>query len=172
MEEAVELSTPIPLGSDLRRRTILKNAVNISPLRKSLNLDTSLNKSLLDVTNDDNDERSNRRNHQEIQKRLLNLSPSHTSLNESYIKEQFIVCTHLFSENKITSKNVWKLQIIDMLKPLCQRKKEDTLQIASTSIDISAKVYGIRVDDVHSEGLKLANSMARTSARAAAQEGG
>ncbi|XP_050511265.1 condensin complex subunit 2 isoform X2 [Diabrotica virgifera virgifera] len=64
---------------------------------------------------------------------------------------------------KITSKNAWKLQIIDMLKPLCQKSGKDVLQVATTSIDISAKVYGIRVDDVHSEGLKLANNMARVA---------
>ncbi|CAH1113307.1 unnamed protein product [Psylliodes chrysocephalus] len=64
---------------------------------------------------------------------------------------------------KITVKNAWKLQIIDILKPLCQKHGQNVLQVASTSIDISAKVYGIRVDDVHSEGLKLASNMARVS---------
>lgn len=68
---------------------------------------------------------------------------------------------------KINTKNAWKLQIIDLLKPLCEKSgNKDTLQIASTSIDICAKVYGIRVDDVHSNGLKLASSMARVSSRA------
>lgn len=41
------------------------------------------------------------------------------------------------------------------------QKPSDTLQVASTSIDIGAKVYGLRVDDVHAEGLKLASSMSR-----------
>ncbi|KAG5871202.1 hypothetical protein JTB14_019298 [Gonioctena quinquepunctata] len=164
----METSTPMPMSNDLRRRTLLKNAVNSSPLRKSLYIDVSINnRSLLDVTNDD-DERSDRRSQHEIQKRLSNISQNHHVLNESYIKEQFVICTHLFTENKITSKNAWKIQIIDMLKPLCQKPNQDTLQIASTSIDISTKVYGIRVDDVHSDGLKLANSMARVSARTSA----
>lgn len=50
-----------------------------------------------------------------------------------------------------------------MLKPLCQKTDKDKLQVASTSIDISAKVYSIRVDDVHGDGLKLASNMARVA---------
>nr|XP_023017840.1 condensin complex subunit 2-like [Leptinotarsa decemlineata] len=163
----METSTPMPsLATDLRRRTLLKNAAQMSPLRKSMNV--SLNASLLEESNDD-EERSDRRNQQDIHKRLSNLPQRPSPMNESFIKEQFIICTHLFTENKINSKNAWKLQIIDLLKPLCQKSNKDTLQVASTSIDISAKVYGIRVDDIHSEGLKLANSMARVSERMPAE---
>lgn len=36
-----------------------------------------------------------------------------------------------------------------------------SLQIAGTSLDAGAKVYSIRVDDIHLHGLQLANSMAR-----------
>ncbi|CAG9812522.1 unnamed protein product [Phaedon cochleariae] len=158
----METSTPAP-NIDIRRKTLLKNTVNVSPLRRSLVLHVSLNRSsILEVSNDDN-ERSDRRNQLEIQKRLSNLPQGRAPLNESFVKEQFMICTHLFTENKITTKNAWKLQIIDMLRPLCQKPNEDTLQVASTSIDISAKVYAIRVDDVHSDSLKLANSMARVS---------
>ncbi|XP_074030653.1 condensin complex subunit 2 isoform X2 [Leptinotarsa decemlineata] len=92
-------------------------------------------------------------------------------LDEESVWKQFDQIKHqiLGLNQKINSKNAWKLQIIDLLKPLCQKSNKDTLQVASTSIDISAKVYGIRVDDIHSEGLKLANSMARVSERMPAE---
>lgn len=64
------------------------------------------------------------------------------------------------------------MEIIDLLKPICQKVSKDTLQVASTSIDISAKVYGIRVDDIHSDGLKLASSMARVSSKGAPTDAG
>lgn len=59
-----------------------------------------------------------------------------------------------------------------MLKPICNKAGKDTLQIASTSIDISAKVYGIRVDDIHADGLKLASNMARVSEKQRPQDAG
>lgn len=73
---------------------------------------------------------------------------------------------------KITTKNAWKLVIIDLLKPICQKVSQDTLQVAGTSIDISAKVYGIRVDDIHSDSLKLASNMARMSEKQTPQDPG
>lgn len=73
---------------------------------------------------------------------------------------------------KITTKNAWDIQIIDLLKPICQKIGKDSLQVASTSIDICTKVYGIRVDDLHSDGLKLASSMARMSNKASPDDGG
>lgn len=59
-----------------------------------------------------------------------------------------------------------------MLRPLCTKAGKDALQVASTSIDISAKVYGIRVDDIHSIGLKLASNMARVSEKQRPQDAG
>lgn len=42
-----------------------------------------------------------------------------------------------------------------------QTGEKDVLQLATSSLDASTKVYSIRVDDVHSDGMKLASSMAR-----------
>ncbi|XP_056631792.1 condensin complex subunit 2-like [Diorhabda sublineata] len=162
------MDTSTPMNVDLRRRTLLVNMQNLSsPLRRSVNV--SMNGSTVEMSNDE-DERADRRSQLQIQKRLSSISTPKINLNETYIKEQFVMYTHLFTENKITSKNAWKLQIIDMLRPLCQKSRQDVLQVASTSIDISAKVYGIRVDDVHSEGLKLASNMARVAESATVAE--
>lgn len=162
------METSTPMTVDMRRRTLLVNTQNLSsPLRRSINV--SVNTSLVEMPNDE-DERADRRSQLQIQKRLSTIQVPKVNLNESYIKEQFVMYTHLFTENKITSKNAWKLQIIDMLRPLCQKSRQDVLQVASTSIDISAKVYGIRVDDVHSEGLKLASNMARVAESTRAPE--
>lgn len=38
---------------------------------------------------------------------------------------------------------------------------KETLKLASTSLDIGSKVYGLRVDDIHNDMFKLASAMAR-----------
>lgn len=55
---------------------------------------------------------------------------------------------------------------------MSKKQSINTLQVASTSLDIGAKVYGLRVDDLHAEGLKLANSMARFAEKNEAQDKG
>lgn len=39
------------------------------------------------------------------------------------------------------------------------------LQIASTSLDVGAKIYGIRVDDICSDVYKLSSSMSRVATK-------
>lgn len=95
----MESSTPlVTTSADLRRRTLLRNTPALSPLRKSM--DVSHNASLLDTSNDD-EERAKRRQQVELQKRLSNISldRSSNSYNDSFIKEQYILCTHLYTEN-------------------------------------------------------------------------
>lgn len=90
----MESSTP---SRDIRRKTLLKNTMVMSPLRRSLNI-SSHDTSLLRDSNDET-ERSARRTTAEFQKRLSTITPDRIPLNESYIKEQFVICTHLFTEN-------------------------------------------------------------------------
>lgn len=94
----METSTPMVQSGDLRRQTILRNAVNnMSPLRRSV-ASPSLEKSVLEDSNDDS-ERLARRNNVEIQRRLSSISVDKSPLNESYIKKQFVIYAHLFTEN-------------------------------------------------------------------------
>ncbi|KAK4883490.1 hypothetical protein RN001_006809 [Aquatica leii] len=46
---------------------------------------------------------------------------------------------------------------------MSKRQASETLQVAGSSLEASAKIYGIRVDDVYSNTLKLANNMARSN---------
>lgn len=55
--------------------------------------------------------------------------------------------------------------MIEFIRSIVKKQSDDKddlremLQIAGTSLDIGAKVYGLRVDDVHNETLKLANKL-------------
>lgn len=49
---------------------------------------------------------------------------------------------------------MWNLKIIDYLHVLNQ-----SLQVAGTSLEVSAKVYGVKVDVVYNDGMKLASAV-------------
>lgn len=84
------------------------------------------------------------------------LSPI-SNLTASEMNNQIAQCIKLSTENKINDKNAFQLKMIDFL--VYALKKQDpnmtNLQMASASLDASAKIYGFRVDKVHSDLLKI-----------------
>lgn len=111
-------STPLINDGNLRRRTILRNALDIencaptealSPLRRRSSVlgpvNTGLNQSV--VLSDDNEERKQHRNVVEIQRRLSNVGKSPSGgVNDSVrfagdteLKEHLQTCAKLFNEN-------------------------------------------------------------------------
>ncbi|KAK9871247.1 hypothetical protein WA026_011521 [Henosepilachna vigintioctopunctata] len=160
----METSTPSTKNSkDLRRRTLLRVAETPIPT---------------EGVNDES-ERSSRRSFIEMQKKIQSPNKAQSpALNDSVrfsgeqeIKDHFQICTKLYAENKITARVAWQLHIIDLLRVVSKKQRPDTLQVASTSLDIGAKVYSLRVDDIHAAGLKLANSMARFGQKDSANDG-
>lgn len=138
------MNTSTPLNNPSRRR-LLQNSID-SPLTNNLN---------------DEAERSSRR--LEVSK-----SSTNSGQNEAVIftrpdeaKKHLDICTKLYAENKINAKNIWHLQVIDALQSLSKKKQDNILQIAGPSLEIGAKIYGMRVDEVHAATLRLARSMAR-----------
>ncbi|XP_053994412.1 condensin complex subunit 2-like [Hylaeus volcanicus] len=82
-------------------------------------------------------------------------------LSAPEMKNRIYECIKLNSENKINLKNAFSLEIIDFMTYMI--KKEDVnmsnLQVASTSLDVSTKIYGYRVDSVHTEILKMVGGL-------------
>ncbi|XP_011169019.1 condensin complex subunit 2 [Solenopsis invicta] len=70
-------------------------------------------------------------------------------------------CIQLSAENKINIKNAFSLEMIDFMTYMI--KKQDAnmtnLQMASTSLDVSTKIYGYRVDSVHMGILKMVGGL-------------
>ncbi|CAH1993553.1 unnamed protein product [Acanthoscelides obtectus] len=156
--EETKTSTP-NINASKRRSLFNQSVIASSPLVVMLERNAE----------DDEEERRMRR--AEAARRSLLADQSMTekkdrrSFSDSYIMNEYKVSTQLFNENKITVKNAWHLRIIEILKPLCHRRAgEDLLQIAGTSLKICAKVFCIRVDDLHAKGVRLANDMARVAA--------
>ncbi|XP_014208271.1 condensin complex subunit 2, partial [Copidosoma floridanum] len=80
-----------------------------------------------------------------------------SNLSAAEMSNQIAQCIKLNAENKINDKNAFQLKMIDFL--VYALKKQDpnmtNLQMASASLDASAKIYGFRVDKVHSDLLKI-----------------
>jgi condensin complex subunit 2 len=60
---------------------------------------------------------------------------------------------------------------METLPTLLNRKDESSWQKASASLDASAKIYGYRVDSVHSETFKFLGGLSRADFKEEAKEG-
>jgi hypothetical protein len=58
------------------------------------------------------------------------------------------------------------------MRKIASTDNANVLQVAGSSLDIGAKVYGLRVDDVHAKGLQLASSMAKSNEKQTNEENG
>ncbi|KAG8212665.1 hypothetical protein J437_LFUL019478, partial [Ladona fulva] len=85
------------------------------------------------------------------------------NLNSVQLAEHFKNCMKLSNENKINAKNAFQLQLIDYMAMMLKRKESDldNFQVASCTLDASAKIYAYRVDCVHSDAVKMAGSLIR-----------
>lgn len=139
-----------------------------SPLRrKTITLSNNLS-SLLE--NDDEAERlalrrdatsstpvSNKSNEKRQSLGLSSLAqmpePKMTELISQYIK--------LSTENKINLKNAFSLEMIDFMTYMVTKRNSEitNLQMASTSLDVCAKIYGYRVDGIYIDILKMAGAL-------------
>ncbi|KAK7110884.1 condensin complex subunit 2-like [Littorina saxatilis] len=126
--------------------------------------------SLLTETHDDEKERRDRR-----RSRILQLQQNHgtspsaspsdrrgTALNgltSSQLAEHYTNCIQLSAENKINSKNAFGLHLIDYMAELLKKKELENFQVASSTLDASAKIYAGRVDNIHSETYKVLSGL-------------
>ncbi|KAK3096126.1 hypothetical protein FSP39_023492 [Pinctada imbricata] len=62
---------------------------------------------------------------------------------------------------KINAKNAFGLHLIDYMSDLVKKKELDNFQVASTTLDASAKIYAGRVDAIHAETYKVLTGLGR-----------
>lgn len=70
------------------------------------------------------------------------------------------MCIKMQLENRINTTNGWDLKIIDYMEVMLQRgydDDKDLLSLGTRALDVITDVYALRVDDIYSEGLKLAS---------------
>ncbi|XP_021369102.1 condensin complex subunit 2-like isoform X2 [Mizuhopecten yessoensis] len=84
-------------------------------------------------------------------------------LSSTQIAEHYANCIKLSAENKITSKNAFGLHLIDYMSDQLKKKELENFQVASTTLDASAKIYAGRVDAIHTETYKVLSGLGRSS---------
>lgn len=77
------------------------------------------------------------------------------------LKDHYKHCIRLSASNKINAKNAFVLQLIDYMQDLVNQTEDGQMnfKIASSALDVGAKIYSHRVDCVHSEAQKVASSI-------------
>ncbi|XP_050482744.1 condensin complex subunit 2-like [Bombus huntii] len=154
----------------MEKEIILGTSSSSSLRRKSFVLQSTLSPKL--VENNDEAERLARRhelNASTASVENLSTNKKRRSLGLGFlahmptheIKDRMAECIKLNIENKINVKNAFSLEIIDFMSYMI--KKQDAnisnLQAASTSLDVSTKIYGFRVDGVYTEIMKIASGI-------------
>lgn len=142
-----------------------------SPLRRRSIIAQKLPTSVLSE-NDDEAERIARR--REISSTSTPLSSTTTSnkrhslglgilanIPAPQMAESINQCIKLSAENKINIKNAFSLEMIDFMTYMIKKQDDNmsNLQVASTSLDVSTKIYGFRVDSVYTKILKMVGGL-------------
>lgn len=72
-------------------------------------------------------------------------------------------CSH--STQKINKDNAWNINIIDSFSKLLSKHHDylSNFQVAGTTLEASAKVYGLRVDSVHNDVMRMTADLGRQS---------
>lgn len=164
-------------SSAMKRRSLLPQ---VHGLNETLNTSIPI---------EDVDEEAERRGRVRIQRRQSlgpirpgastssadNNSASTTSgYTPAQLAEHYANCMKLSAENKINVKNAFSLHMIDYMAEMVRKKAAgmDNFQAASCALDASAKIYGYRVDALHSDTLRLAGGVGKTVEEAGVVAGG
>lgn len=79
----------------------------------------------------------------------------------------FMTCRwnfHLHANTqKISKANAWQLTLIDNMANLCRghHKSLKNFQIVGSSLEATTKIYGLRVDSVHSDIVRMSSGLGR-----------
>uniref|UniRef100_A0A182MED7 Condensin complex subunit 2 n=1 Tax=Anopheles culicifacies TaxID=139723 RepID=A0A182MED7_9DIPT len=131
-----------------------------TPLRKSdaSRLFRTPQSVVREVANDDEAERRSRRSE-------VSMNDTSSSALEN---ENINMCLKLYSDNKMSKENAWSLTIIDSFAALMARhsKSLQNFQVAGSTLEASTKVYGLRVDSVHTDVMRMCSELTRQTAMA------
>ncbi|KAL5285984.1 NCAPH family protein [Megaselia abdita] len=134
-------NTPVAIRTPLRRSEI---GVMRPPMAPML------------LANNDEEERRVRR-----KTILQNLEESRSVQLEE--NETLKNCMQMFADNKMNKDNVWSLSIIDTLSNLMSNHHRalNNFKVAGSSLEASSRVYGLRVDCVHTDVLRLTHGLSK-----------
>ncbi|NP_001244261.1 condensin complex subunit 2 [Gallus gallus] len=92
--------------------------------------------------------------------------PALSGWTNAQISEHYSACIKLSSENKINTKNVFGLHLIDYMTDILKQKDSEltNFKMAAGTIDAGVKIYAVRVDAVHADTYKVLGGLGKESA--------
>ncbi|XP_064398390.1 condensin complex subunit 2-like [Halichondria panicea] len=94
-----------------------------------------------------------------------------SSLTNTQLKEHYANCVKLSAMNRINAKNAFGLHLIDHMMQLLTIQGEMTnFQMASSTLDASAKIYAGRVDSIYTDAYKVLTGFGRESQNEATEQ--
>jgi condensin complex subunit 2 len=93
-------------------------------------------------------------------------APAGRQLAPGELKAMLSQCLKMASENKITGQNTWGLPLIEHLDDLVREDapgQHTNFQRASVTLEAGMKIYGYRVDSIHTETFKILGGLGRAS---------
>jgi condensin complex subunit 2 len=94
-------------------------------------------------------------------------SPVKSAVDQSRIADMYKVIIKMSSENKITAKNSWDLDLIDHMGQIIKEEVSErgqrgvNFQKASCTLDASVKIYAHRVDDTWTSSYRILENLSR-----------
>ncbi|XP_037959268.1 condensin complex subunit 2-like [Teleopsis dalmanni] len=71
-------------------------------------------------------------------------------------------CLEIYKDNKISRDNAWSLSVIDTLTVLLERHQNflNNFRVACPSLEASSRVYGLRVDSIYGDVMRISAGLA------------
>ncbi|KAL0269840.1 UNVERIFIED_CONTAM: hypothetical protein PYX00_007439 [Menopon gallinae] len=129
----------------------------------------SLNKNFLAIEDNEEIEAEKQQRREEAINRSAEVrrksiaAPLIAGLTASELTQHCKDCIKLSTENKINTKNAFSFLLIDVMAAMAKKSDSEinkNFQVASCTLDASVKIYGYRVDAVHTEAIKMAGGVA------------
>ncbi|XP_017019320.1 condensin complex subunit 2 [Drosophila kikkawai] len=113
------------------------------------------------MVNDDEAERQEARRRTLIQQQQKRQSTLESIEDNETIRS----CLEIYNGNKLSKDNAWSLTLIDSLANLLDHhhKRMSNFKMAGSSLEASSKVYGLRVDSIYMDAMRISAGLsART----------
>lgn len=143
------MDTSTPSGSPMLRKSMRQSRVAIEEDEEDQEIDLR-NRRLEAINKSTN------------LKRRSVAAPLAVSLNPAQLAQHCKDCIKLSAENKINSKNAFNFLIIDVMAAMAKKSDSEmsqNFQVATSTLDASVKIYGYRVDAVHTDAMKMAGGL-------------
>lgn len=96
-----------------------------------------------------------------------NVSTQRNNIFSEIFAPEEICIPLFFLSQKISKDNAWSLTLIDNMANLCRshHKTLKNFQIVGTTLEATTKIYGLRVDSVHSDIVRMSSGLGRMKSK-------